>query len=142
MSMKKLHYILYVFITLTCFISCQNKTKNYIVKKWDCVQIENLAPIDKNYITKEDSVVAIKMEAALKALSWTFNKDNTYQCGIGNTITTQGTFEISADEKVVMLTSSTKNNTNTYIITSISDIEMTLTSAAATVPIIMHFRPN
>ena len=106
------------------------------------MQIENLAPIDKNYITKEDSVVDIKMEAALKALSWTFNKDNTYQCGIGNTVTTQGTFEISADEKVITLTSSTKNNINTYIITSISDIEMTLTSAAATVPIIMHFRSN
>ncbi|MGF2412646.1 lipocalin-like domain-containing protein [Ferruginibacter sp.] len=140
--MKKLQYILFAAVILTCFISCQNKTKNYIVKKWDCVQIENLTPIDKNYITKEDSAVAIKMEAALKALSWSFNKDNTYQCSIGDKITTQGTYEISVDEKIITLTSSTKNNINTYIITSISAIEMTLTSAAATVPIIMHFRPN
>ena len=49
-------------------------------------KVENLAPIDKNFISKEDSAkVAIKMEAALKTLSWTFNSDNSYYCtALGN----------------------------------------------------------
>lgn len=140
--MKKLKYILFAFISITCFISCQNETKNYLVKKWDCVQIENLAPVDKNFASKEDSVVAVKVETALKSLSWSFNKNNTYQCSIGDRITTQGTYEISADEKQLTCTSVTKNSINTYLITSISDIEMTLTGTGTSVPLILHFRPN
>ncbi|GAB2837576.1 hypothetical protein GCM10027043_45680 [Ferruginibacter profundus] len=127
----------------TALLSCQNKTKNYLVKKWDCVNVENLAPLDKHFITKEDSAVAIKMEAALKTLSWTFNNDNTYFCStLGNKITVQGTYAIADDEKTLTLTSLTKNTINTYTITSISDIEMTLTSTATTVPLILHFSPN
>jgi hypothetical protein len=124
-------------------VSCQNKTKTYLVKKWDCVTVENLAPLDKNFITKEDSAVAIKMEAALKTLSWTFNSDNTYFCStMGNKITVQGNYAIADDERTLTLTSLTKNTINTYTITSISDVEMTLTSTATTVPLVLHFSPN
>lgn len=140
--MKKLKYILFAFISIIFFVSCQNETKNYLVKKWDCVQIENLAPVDKNFASKEDSVVAEKVETALKSLNWSFNKNNTYQCSIGDRITTQGTYEISADEKQLTCTSVTKNSINTYLITSISDIEMTLTGTGTSVPLILHFRPN
>ena len=114
-----------------------------MVKKWDCVQVENLAPIDKNFISKEDSAVAIKMEAALKTLSWTFNSDNTYYCTtLGNRVTVQGTYVITNDEKSITLTSNSKNTSNTYTITSISDVEMTLTSTATTMPLVLHFSPN
>jgi hypothetical protein len=106
------------------------------------VQIENVTPVDKNFITKQDSVAAVQMEAALKSLRWTFTKSGTYQCSIGDRITTEGTYEISADEKIITLTSSTKNTVNTYIITSISEAEMTLTSTQITVPVVMHFRPS
>ncbi|MGG9961862.1 hypothetical protein [Ferruginibacter sp. SUN106] len=137
----------YLLLISSCcillLVSCQNKTKGYLVKKWDCVNVENLAPLDKHFITKEDSAVAIQMEAALKTLSWTFNNDNTYFCStLGNKITVQGTFAIADDEKTLTLTSLTKNTINTYTITSISDIEMTLTSTATTVPLVLHFSPN
>jgi hypothetical protein len=129
-------------IILISFASCQNKIKGYLAKKWDCVQIENVTPIDKNFITKQDSVAAVQLETALKSLRWTFTKNNSYHCSLGDRVTTQGTYEISADEKIITLTSSSKNTVNTYIITSISEMEMTLTSTAVTVPVVMHFRPS
>lgn len=123
--------------------SCQNKTKKYLVKKWDCVQVENLTPLDKSFISKQDSAVAMQMENALKTLSWTFNSDNTYFCTtLGNRVTVQGTYEIAEDEKTIMLISSTMNNSNSYRITSLSDIEMTLTSTATSVPLVLHFSPH
>jgi len=141
--MKKNIYFLVLFFTALLLFSCQNKTKKYLVKKWDCVQVENLSPIDKSFISKEDSAVAIKMEAALKTLSWTFNSDNTYFCStMGNRVTVQGTYEIGEDEKTITLTSNSKNTVNSYIITSLSDIEMTLTSTATSVPLVLHFSPN
>ena len=136
------NYLLLLLLSLV-LVSCQNKTKKYLVKKWDCVQVENLAPLDKSFINKEDSAVAVKMEAALKTLSWTFNSDNTYFCStMGNKVTVQGTYEIAEDEKSITLTSISKNTINSYTITSLSDVEMTLTSMATSVPLVLHFSPN
>ena len=136
------NYLLLLLLSLV-LVSCQNKTKKYLVKKWDCVQVENLAPLDKSFISKEDSAVAVKMEAALKTLSWTFNSDNTYFCStLGNKVTVQGTYEIAEDEKSITLTSISKNTINSYTITSLSDVEMTLTSMATSVPLVLHFSPN
>jgi hypothetical protein len=140
---KKLYYFLFAVCLLATLFSCESKTKKYLVKKWDCVQVDNLTPLDKNFITAEDSLVAVKMEQALKALSWTFTNNNTYQCStIGNRVTVQGSYEISADEKTLTLTPLSKNSINIYTITSLSDIEMTLTSTATTVPLVLHFSPN
>ncbi|MGC4101388.1 DUF5004 domain-containing protein [Ferruginibacter sp.] len=140
--MKKFFFFVLVVIVSQGFVSC-SKTKEYLVKKWDCVQVDNLAPLDKHFISKEDSAIAVQMEAALKTLSWTFNKDNTYFCStMGNKITVQGTYDISGDEKTLTLTSSSGNVTNTYLITSISAIEMTLTSTGTTVPLVLHFSPS
>ena len=114
-----------------------------MVKKWDCVQVENLAPIDKHFISKEDSAKADKIEAALKTLNWTFNNDNTYFCStLGNTMTVRGTYEIAEDESTITLTSLSGNTINAYTITSISETEMTLTSTATTVPLVLHFSPD
>jgi hypothetical protein len=141
--MKKLIYFLCIVTLVVCLVSCGNKAKKHLARKWDCVQVDNLTPLDKHFITPEDSVVAVKMEQALKALSWTFGNDNTYQCStIGNRVTVQGTYEISGDEKTVTLTPLSKNSVNVYTITSLSDIEMTLTSTATTVPLVLHFSPH
>ncbi len=141
--MKK--YVYYFFIpvcSIVLLISCQSKTKKFIVKRWDCVQIENLAPIDKNFATAQDSVAAIKIETALKALTWAFNSDNTYECSVGNSITTQGTYEIMSDEKTLILTPISKNNINRYSISTVAENELTLTSAGNAVLLILHFRPH
>jgi hypothetical protein len=139
---KNIIYLLIAFLAATFLFSCQSKTKNLLVKKWDCVQIENLAPIDKNFATPQDSAVAIKIETALKALTWTFNSNYTYDCSVGNSITVQGTYEITPDDKTLILTPISKNNINRYNITTVSDFDLTLTSTGTTVPLILHFRPH
>jgi hypothetical protein len=125
--------------------SCQTKTKQLLVKKWDCVQVENIAPPNKGFNKKEDSVATSQMQelqAALTALSWTFNTNNTYQCSINDRVTVQGTYEITTDEKVLICTPESKNNINSYTITAISESDLVLTSAGTTTPLILHFRPN
>ncbi len=140
--MKVFSLIISCWGTVLLF-SCENKTKNYLVKKWDCVQVENLSPLDKSFISKEDSAVAVKMEAALTTLSWTFNNDNTYYCStFGNRKTVLGTYEITEDEKTLILSPFSKNTINEYAITSLSAIELTLTSTATTVPLVLHFSPH
>ena len=104
------------------------------------MQIENLVPFDKNFATAQDSAAAIKIETALKALTWTFNSNNTYECSVGSSITTQGTYEITPDEKTLTLTSVSKNTINNYSITTIAENELILTSSGTTVPLILHFR--
>lgn len=141
--MKKLTYLLFVVLAIVAFTSCKSKTQKLIVKKWDCVQVENLAPADLHYASKEDSAAAIKIEAALKSLSWDFNSNGSYNCStINGMITVQGTYEISSDEKTLTCISSTGNNINKYLITSIQEFGMILTSTGTQVPLIMHFSPH
>jgi hypothetical protein len=139
---KNIIYLLIAFCAVTFIFSCQSKTKKMLVKKWDCVQIENLAPIDKNFATAQDSAAAIKIETALKALTWSFNSNYTYDCSVGNSITVQGTYEITPDDKILILTPISKNNINRYTITTVSDYDLTLASTGTTVPLILHFRPH
>ena len=140
--MKNIIYLLIAFCFVILLASCQSKTKKMLVKKWDCVQIENLAPIDKNFATAQDSATAIKIETALKALTWTFNSNYTYDCSVGGSITMQGTYEITPDDKTLILTPISKNNINRYNITAVSDYELTLASTGTAVPLILHFRPH
>ena len=141
--MKKITYFLFIVVAIISFSSCQSKTQKYIVKKWDCVQVENLVPADLHYASKEDSTNATKLETALKALSWTFNSNGTYNCStINGMITVQGTYTISDGEKILTCTSISGNSVNTYTITSIEEFGMILTSTGTQVPIIMHFSPH
>jgi hypothetical protein len=135
--------LFYCLLPITFLLpSCQNKTKQLLVKKWDCVTVENLTPAGNKFTSKEDSVTIIQVAEALKQLSWVFNKNNTYQCSIGDRITVQGTYKITDDEKVLICTPDSKNNSNSYAITAISESELKLTGAGTLVPLIFHFKPN
>jgi hypothetical protein len=123
-------------------LSCQDNAQKLITKKWDCVRIENLAPLDKHFVTAEDSIATLKAEAALQSLVWTFNSNNTYSCSVSSGVSVQGTYEISADDKSLMMIPVSKNNTNIYLITSLTENELTLTSTGTSIPLIMHFRPH
>ncbi len=128
-------------LLLLCLVlpSCQNKTKQLLVKKWDCVKIDNLAPVSANLFSKADSVAAEKVEDALQNLVWTFNNDNTYQCSTGNTTTVQGTYTIGENDKVLILITSLKN-ANYYNIVTLGEQELILKAQSTGVPIIMYFR--
>jgi hypothetical protein len=142
--LKNNFYILFYCLLPIAFLfsSCQNKIKQLLVKKWDCVKVENLNPPGYKFISREDSVNAVQVEEALQQLSWVFNKNNTYQCSIGARTTVQGRYEITNDEKKLICTPDSKNNVNSYIITTISESDLVLTSAGSAVPLVLHFRPN
>lgn len=121
--------------------SCQNKTKQLLVKKWDCVKVENLAPVNKAFLSQEDSLIAAKMEMALQNLSWTFNADNSYQCSTSGITTAQGIYTFNEDGTTLTCTSS-KNNVNRYGISTLTENELTLKGFTSSVPVIMYFRPH
>ncbi len=123
--------------------SCQNKTLQLLNKKWDCVNIENLDPVDtKKFASPEDSTAAANIESALKELNWTFNKDLGYQCSIGDKTVTQGTYQLTEDEKTLVCTPNSKNIVNRYTIIDITDDELVLSNQVNTTSIILHFRPH
>ena len=110
-------------------------------KKWDCVKIDNLDPVDnKTFTSPADSVVAAKIESALKDLNWTFSKDHSYRCSVGDKTVTQGTYQLSEDEKNMVCTSDSKNTVNRYSITSLTDDELVLSNRVNNVNLVMHFR--
>jgi hypothetical protein len=130
-----------IIVSAVAVTSCQNKTKQLLVKKWDCVKVENLAPVNKAFLSQEDSLVAAKMEAALQSLSWTFNADNSYQCSTAGITTAQGIYTLSEDGTTLTCTSS-KNNVNRYGISTLTAHELTLKGYTSSVPVIMYFRPH
>ncbi len=129
-----------LIISCLLFTSCQNSTKKQLVNQWDCVRIENIEPLDKNFISKEDSAVALKIESAVSNLIWTFNSNNTYQCSASGIVTTTGEYVLSSDGKILTLITSSKNNVNNYEVTNISAATLTLTNSATAKPIILHFK--
>jgi hypothetical protein len=131
-------FLLFFVLLLT---SCQNKTKALLVKKWDCVQVENLAPVNKNFLSKEDSLVTAKLETALQQLSWQFNDDNSYQCSTAGIVTAQGTYTITDDSQFLILTS-TKGNSNSYTIKSLTKQELVLNGQTTNLPVVLHFKPH
>lgn len=121
--------------------SCQNQTKQLLVKKWDCVQVENLTPVNKNFLNKEDSLVTAKLETALQQLSWQFNDDNSYQCSTAGIITAEGNYTITDDKRFLILTS-TKKNINSYKIVSVTQQELILNGQTTNMPVVLHFKPH
>jgi hypothetical protein len=140
--MKKNYRYIILLCGVVLLLSCQNKTKQLLAKKWDCVHIENLAPVDADVFSKEDSAAAEKVKTALQLLTWSFNPDNTYQCSVDGHITVQGTYGIDEDNKNLTCISSTKNSSNNYIITLLTENELVLMGTGTAVPLILHFKPH
>ena len=123
--------------------SCQNKTLHLLTKKWDCVKIENLDPVNAyKFASSDDSTTEVNIEVALKELNWTFNKDLSYQCRIGDKTVTQGTYQIMEDEKTLVCIPHSKNIVNRYSIIDITDDELVLSNQVNTTSIILHFKPH
>lgn len=127
--------------TAVAIPSCQNQTKQLLVKKWDCVQVENLTPVNKNFLNKEDSLVTAKLETALQQLSWQFNDDNSYQCSTAGIITAEGNYTITDDKRFLILTS-TKKNINSYKIVSVTQQGLILNGQTTNMPVVLHFKPH
>lgn len=134
-------FFIHSVLLILLFTSCQSKTQKLIAKKWDCVKVDNLDPVDTKFQTTADSTVAATMEAALKSLSWTFNNDGTYTTSAADRAVTQGTYEVDDKAKTLVCTTSTQNNSNNYLITILTENEMVLSSGVNGKNIVMHFLP-
>ena len=127
---------------LVIFSSCQNKTQQLITKKWDCFKIDNLDPVDTKFQTPEDSAKVAAIEAALKSLSWSFNKDGSYTTSAAGRTIVQGTYTINEKEKTLTCITNVNNNTNNYTINSITENDMTLSSVVNRKNVVMYFLPG
>ncbi len=136
--MKSFLSILTIIILLA---SCKSKTEKLLIKKWDCVKVDNLDPVDTKFQTPEDSVKVAAIEAAMKSLSWTFKNDGSYTTGTAVGTVVQGTYIMDDKEKTLTCTTSSKNNSNIYTITVLTENELVLSSAANGKSIVMHFLP-
>ncbi len=141
---EKSHCIFFTccLLSIAFFLSsCQSKTKQLLAKKWDCVKVENLAPVNKKFLPPEDSLVTAQLENALQNLSWQFNADDTYQCSTGGIVTVQGIYQLSDDGKALFLTSA-GNNSNNYVIVTLTELELVLKGQTTGVPVVLHFREH
>jgi hypothetical protein len=131
--------IIYLLVSTTLLFSCRDKTLQLISKKWDCIQVENLEPLDKKISSREDSLVAAKMTHALKNLHWNFKNTMEYECSTGATITAKGSYSFTGDKKSIICTSAT-GNVAVYDIVQLTETELVLKNWMENVNIVLHFK--
>ena len=122
--------------------ACRNKTVILLTKKWDCVQVDNILPPDDKFQSPQDSANAVQLQSILQFISWTFKNNMKYECSVNSRITVQGKYELLEHDKILILKSESKNNINRYIITSLTENEMVLSSSAQNTNLVLHFRPS
>lgn len=106
------------------------------------MQVENLEPLNAKIQSAKDSVVAVKMEAALKNLQWVFKKNGEYECNTGSIITAHGTYSLTPNNKSILCTSSSQNTVAMYDILQLTEDELVLKALMENVNITMHFRAS
>ena len=140
--MKKLILIFLLFITLIFFSSCRNKTVQLLTKKWDCVQVNNIVPPGTKFQSPEDSVNAVQLQSVVESINWTFKKNMRYECAINSRVTVQGKYQLLEEDKIIVCTSESKNSINRYIIKSLTENELVLSSGAQSTSVVLHFKPH
>ena len=140
--MKKLILIFLLFITLIFFSSCRNKTVQLLTKKWDCVQVDNIVPPGTKFQSPEDSVNAVQLQSVVESINWTFKKNMRYECAINSRVTVQGKYQLLEEDKIIVCTSESKNSINRYIIKSLTENELVLSSGAQSTSVVLHFKPH
>ena len=140
--MKKLITILLFSIVVLLISSCRNKTVLLLTKKWDCVQVENIVPPGTKFTSAEDSANAEQLKTILYSINWTFKNNMRYECAVNTKITVEGQYELLEDDKVLVCTSRSKNSVNRYIIKSLTENALILSSYADNTNLVMHFKPH
>lgn len=139
--MNKLTAILLFFIALFFFFSCRNKTIELLTKKWECVQVENIIPPDTKFQSPEDSANHVQLQELLKTISWTFKNNMKYECAAGSRITVKGKYELLENDKILVCTPESKNNTNSYSIKVLTENELVLRSLTDNSNLVLYFKP-
>lgn len=140
--MKILKHIPLVLLAVVLFSSCRNKTVVLLTKKWDCVQVDNIVPPDTKFQSKQDSLNAEQLKTVLQSISWTFKNNMRYECAVGSRVTVKGKYQLLEEDKILVLTSETKNSINRYIITTLTENDMILNGNANNTNVVLHFKSN
>ena len=65
-----------------------------------------------------------------------------YECAINSRVTVQGKYQLLEDDKIIVCTSESKNSINRYIIKSLTEDELVLSSGAQSTSVVLHFKPH
>lgn len=140
--MKNLLHLVLVLYFILNLTSCRNKTVQLLTKKWDCVQVDNIVAPGTKFQSPEDSVNSIQLQSVLQSINWTFKKNMRYECAINSRVTVQGKYQLLENDKIMVCTSESKNSINRYIIKSLTEDELVLSSGAQSNSVVLHFKPN
>lgn len=140
--MKKLIPLFLLFVVLIFLASCRNKTIILLTKKWDCVQVENIVPLNTKSLTAKDSSNAEQLKAVLLTLNWTFKDRMKYECALNDRITMQGKYELQENDKILVCLPQSGNSINRYIIKTLTTDELVLTGNAENTNVVLHFKPH
>jgi len=127
------------FSIVLLLAACQSKSVGLLSKKWKFVKVDNVEAIDKKYQDPEDSVANANAEKAMQLLSWTFKKDNTYECTVNNRVATSGTYALTDKDAYLELTPASKMATISYKIKTLTENELVLSSSVNNVIVTMYF---
>ncbi len=123
-------------------VSCRNKTVQLLTKKWDCVQVDNIAPPNAKNLTAKDSADTEQLKSLLQSISWTFKDRMKYECALNDRVTVQGKYELQGNDKILICTPESKNSTNRYIIKTLTAGELVLAGNAENQNLVLHFKPH
>jgi len=138
--MKIFKYALLILTAAVLIISCRNKTVVLLTQKWDCVQVENLVQPDAKFSSPQDSASAVQLQSLVSSMSWSFKNNMRYECMVNSTITAAGKYELLEDDKILVLTTKSKKNTNRYIINKLDENELVISGRAENTNLVLHFR--
>ena len=131
-----------VVVTFCLFSACRNKTVLLLTKKWDCVQVDNIVAPGSKFQSPEDSASAVQLQSVVESINWTFKPRMRYECAINSRVTVQGKYELLEQDKILVCTSESKNSINRYIIKSLTENELVLSSNAGNGSLVLHFKPH
>lgn len=140
--MKRIIPLLFLFPVLIFFSACHNKTVDLLAKKWDCMQVDNIVSPNSKFLTATDSANLEKLKLVLQSINWTFKTNMSYECAVGDRITVQGKYELLENDKFVVCTPESGNNSNRYIIKSLKADELVLAGNAENTNVVLHFKPH
>ncbi len=138
--MKISNYFLLILLTVVSILSCRNKTVVLLTQNWDCVQVENLVQPGAKFTSPQDSANVVQLQSLVSSMSWSFKNNMRYQCMVNSLVTAEGKYELLEDDKILVLTSKSKNNTNRYIINKLDENELVISGRAQNTNLVLHFR--
>ena len=140
--MKKIIPLFLFLFVLIFFSACRNKTVVLLAKKWDCVQVDNIIPPNTKMLSAKDSADSEQLKMLLQSINWTFKNNMRYKCAINDRITVQGKYELLENDKIMICTPASENNSNRYIIKLLTADELVLAGSAENTNVVLHFKPH